>query len=131
MEEYVKRSKQSEAALQLNKLGKSAKRVYAETSALPIGDVPLTPAAPCCGGPNHHCVTTPETWQQPVWKALDFEIDEPTLFQYSYQSDGKTFTAKAVGDLNCNGTTITYELHGTSANGNLSITLIEPPPHSS
>ncbi len=128
--DYMKRSKNTEASLQLNKLGKNAKRVYAETAAFPIGEVPLTPEAPCCGGPNNHCVTTSETWQHPVWKALDFEIDEPTLFQYSYQSDGKTFTAKAVGDLDCDGTTITYELHGTSEGGNPAVTLIEPPPNS-
>jgi hypothetical protein len=128
--DYTKRSKKTEAALQLNKLGKSAKRTYSETSAYPVGNVPLTPAKPCCSGPNGHCPVSSTTWEHPVWKALDFEIDEPTLFQYSYQSDGKTFTAKAVGDLDCDGIPITYELRGTSDGGNPAVQLTEPPPNS-
>jgi hypothetical protein len=75
-------------------------------------------------------VTSPDDWvQNPVWHALDFEIDEPSLFRYSYESDGKTFTAKAVGDLDCDGIEITYELNGKidPATRNPVITLTEPP----
>jgi len=131
--DYSKRSKKSEAALQLNKLAKNAKRAYAETSTFPTGNAPLTPAEPCCGQPTNHCRAVPGQYAaDPVWKSLDFQIDEPTLFQYSYSAsaDGQSFVAKAVGDLDCDGIFITYELTGRVSNGNPSITLIEPPPNS-
>jgi len=43
--------------------------------------------------------------------------------------DGQSFVAKAVGDLDCDGTFITYELTGMVRNGSLSTTLIEPAPN--
>src|SRR5262249_27421815 len=67
--DYMKRSKKTEAALQLNKLGKNAKRVYAETSSFPVGSTPLTPPAPCCGQPNNHCAAVPALYEaDPVWR---------------------------------------------------------------
>lgn len=126
--DYTKRSKKTEAELQLNKIGKNAKRVYAETSTFPVGKAPLTPATSCCAGADHHCVTTAADWKQPAWQALDFEIDEPSLYRYSYTSDGKTFTAKAVGDLDCDGVEATYELLGVSLNGNPTVSLTRPAP---
>ncbi len=130
---YTKRSKKTEAALQLNKLGKDAKRAYIESNSYPPGTAALTPSEPCCGQPNNHCRAVPELYAaDPAWKALDFQIDEPTLFQYSYSAsaDGQSFIAKAVGDLDCDGVFITYELRGTVTNGNPSVMLIEPPPNS-
>lgn len=130
---YAKKARKTEAALQLNMLGKNARRVYAETNMFPAGDAPLTPPEPCCGQPNNHCRAVPEQYAaNSVWRALDFQIDEPTLFQYSYSAsaDGQRFVAKAIGDLDCDGTSITYELTGTAVNGNVSITLVEPPPGS-
>lgn len=130
--DYSHRSRKTEAALQLNKIGKSAKRAYLETSMFPPGNAPLTPPEPCCGQPNNHCAAAPQLYAaDPVWKALDFQIDEPTLFQYSYSAgpDGKSFVAKAIGDLDCDGTFITYELRGTAMDGNPMVTLTEPPPN--
>jgi hypothetical protein len=130
--DYTKRAKKTESALQLNKLGKTARRTYAEAGSFPKGNTPLTPPDPCCGQPNNRCRAVPELYAaDPVWKALDFQIDEPTLFQYSYEAspDGQSFVARAVGDLDCDTTFITYELRGTAANGNPSLTLIEPPPN--
>jgi len=128
--DYMKRSKKTEAALQLNKIGKNAKRAYAETGKYPVGSVPLTPPAPCCGQPNNHCPAVPELYAtNAVWKALDFQIDQPTLFQYSYsgRADGQGFVAKAVGDLDCDGTFISYVLEGSVSSGNPTVTLTEPP----
>src|SRR5215475_15754415 len=100
--DYMKRSKKTEAALQLNKIGKNAKRVFIETGSFPKGNAPLTPPQSCCGQPNNHCPAAAELYAaDPVWKELDFLIDEPTLYQYSYQAsaDGQSFVAKAIGDL--------------------------------
>jgi hypothetical protein len=127
--DYMKRSKKTEAALQLNKVAKNAKRVYVETGKFPVGNAPLTPPQPCCGQPNNHCAAVPQLYAaSPVWTMLDFQIDEPTLFQYSYRGsrDGQSFVAEAVGDLDCDGTFITYELKGSVTNGAPSVMLIEP-----
>src|SRR4051812_46756610 len=106
--DYMKRSKKTEAVLQLNKVGKNAKRLYVETAQYAIG---LGPEAPegkpggggCCGGggtsPNH-CKADPAMFSD-AWKDLDFEIDEETLFYYRYDGLAASFTAKAMGDLDC------------------------------
>lgn len=136
--DYIKRSKKTEAALQLNKIGKNAKRVYSETAAYPIGSAAPLPAAGtsgCCGGTSaqaNHCLTTPAAWvADGTWSKLDFQIDEDTLFFYNYDATVATdFTAKATGDLDCDGTAIVYTLTGSSAGGNPAVTLTEPPPNS-
>jgi len=86
----------------------------------------LTPAATCCQGAGAKCAVDANAWKDPVWQALDFQIDEAHLFQYSYESDGKTFTALAVGDLDCDTQMITYTLKGTSENGNPAVQMTEP-----
>src|SRR4051812_41808935 len=60
--DYIKRSKKSEATLQLDKIGKNAKRVYVETAQYVLGSATPLPAKPgsggCCGGTGklaNHC----------------------------------------------------------------------------
>jgi prepilin-type N-terminal cleavage/methylation domain-containing protein len=130
--DYMKRSKKTEAALQLNKIGKNAKRAYSENSAYVTGTALQLPAKPggggCCGGTNNHCTANPTGFAgDTVWKNLDFQIDEPSLFVYDYTGAATSFTAKATGDLDCDNTEIVYTLAGTAANGNPAVTLTEPP----
>ncbi|CAN5859356.1 hypothetical protein BH11MYX2_BH11MYX2_05890 [soil metagenome] len=127
--DYTKKSKKSESAMELNKLGKNLKVYYITNASFPEGDTTLSPAESCCTGPNHKCFD-PSTWQQKAWQDLDFQIDEPHLFQYRYHSDGKTALAEAVGDLDCDGVSITYRLEATADAGNPTITVSEPPPNS-
>jgi len=129
--DYMKRSKKTEASLQLNKIGKNAKRVYSETSAYTVGTAAALPTKPggggCCGGPNNHCLAVPATFAaEPTWKALDFQIDVDSLFYYNYTGTATTFTATATGDLDCDGTEIVYTMNGTAAAGNPAVTLVEP-----
>ncbi|HTR49609.1 MAG TPA: DUF4190 domain-containing protein [Kofleriaceae bacterium] len=127
--DYMKKSKVTEASLQLDRLGKDAKRYFGENGEFPKGSAPLTPAKDCCGqhGDNK-CVTTSADWQG-VWQQLDFFVDEPTNYRFSYESDGKTFVAKAVGDLDCDGDPGVYELDGSiDPAGNPVTHLIKPPP---
>jgi prepilin-type N-terminal cleavage/methylation domain-containing protein len=134
--DYMKRSKKTEASLQLNKIGKNSKRAYMEQSQYVSGTTPFTPTPVnagkgCCGGaglsPNH-CAANPSSFTaSTTWKALDFEIDEDTLFYYSYGGTFTDYTAVAVGDLDCDGTEITYVLSGTAVNGQPAYTLSEPP----
>jgi hypothetical protein len=117
-----------EAQLQLNKLGMNAKRAFVQMSQWPQGKVALTPAKPCCQEPDHHCRWTPSTWQDPVWKSLDFEVHESFMFQYSYESDGKTFIANAIGDPDCRGQTVRYTMTGTNENFYPAVRLQGPVP---
>lgn len=132
MQDYMHKSKESEAALQLNKLGKLAKIKAAETGAFPIGKAKVLPAdngSPgCCGGGDNKCKVSTEWASDPVWKALELQIDEPTLYRYSYESsDGKSFTATAVGDVDCDGKPATFTLTGKlDASGMPTIDLAKP-----
>jgi type II secretory pathway pseudopilin PulG len=127
-------SKNSEAKIQLMKISRDAKVGYMTNAEYPRGTAPLTPAVDCCSQNAHgkrKCAGDPADWQNPVWQALDFQIYEPGYFQYSYTSDGHSFTALAVADLDCDGISVTYELHGRTVAGNPEIDpIIEPPPNS-
>ena len=129
--DYMKRSKKTEAALQLNKIGKNAKRAYSEASSYVVGTALQLPAKPgaggCCGGPNNHCAANPTGFAgDTTWKALDFQIDEDSLFYYDYTGTATGFTAKATGDLDCDNTEIVYTLVGAATGGNPSVVLTEP-----
>jgi len=126
--DYIKRSKKTEAALQLNKLGKNAKRIYSENSSYYVGTVGSTPkpvGKGCCdgGAPNNHCAVDRDTFKAAEWKALDFQIDEPTLFYYDYDGEATSFVAHATGNLDCDDTEITYTLDGAAVGGNPTVVL--------
>jgi hypothetical protein len=125
--QYMKKSKVSEAAIQLNKLGKNLKTYYVMTGGVPVGTAPLTPAGSCCDGPNHKC-DDPAAWaKDPVWKELEFSIDQPGLYRYEYTSkDGKTFEAHAVSDLDCDGNPATWILRGQPEGDTLKVELLQP-----
>ncbi len=134
--DYMKRSKKTEASLQLNKIGKNSKRAYMENSqyvALTAAatPTPVNAGSGCCGGagksPNHCAADSTAFTSKPAWQALDFEIDEDTLFYYTYAGTNTDYTAKAIGDLDCDGTEITYVLSGTAVNGQPAYSLSEPP----
>jgi hypothetical protein len=117
----------SEAQLQLNKLGKNAKVYFITNAAYMKGKAAVLPAGNCCAGPDKKCAVVTDAFaKDPVWKELDFSIDEPSSFSYSYESDGATFTATAVGDPECSGTMQTYKLEGKAEAGNPSYTITGP-----
>lgn len=125
--DYQAKSKAIEAKLQLDRIGKNAKRIYGETSKFPVGSVPLTPATDCCKGEGGKCQPDPKAWTAGPWAALEFTIDDPHLFRYSYEStDGTSFTATAVGDLDCSGRPQTFTLKGSVEAGNPKVELQEP-----
>jgi type II secretory pathway pseudopilin PulG len=83
-----------------------------------------TPAASCCGSTDSNsalrkCITAPAEWSIPTWQALQFSLDDPHYFRYEYESTGAVsagassrFTARALGDLNCDGVWSTFEMIG-------------------
>lgn len=118
-ESYVQRSKSTEAKLQLHGISEAATVTFMEKATYPVGKVGPTPATACCQQPGKQCAPVAADWANPVWQALELQIDEPFRFQYSYESDGKTFTATAVGDLACDGKLTTHTATGTvTADGN-------------
>jgi hypothetical protein len=134
-DDYRQRTRKSEAQIQLMKIGKAATVAYVENARFPTETAPLAPATDCCAedfGGKRKCGSSPTPWSTPAWRALDFELTEPHFFRYSYlpSADGSSFTATAVGDLDCDGVTITYTLHGSAVNGTPKVELTEPPPNS-
>lgn len=131
-DDYAKKSKISEAELQLNKLGKRAKAYAVERGELPKLSIPLTPEAACCtagAGAKHKCPASPAAWA--AWAPLEFEMDEPHHFQYSLESDGKTMTVKAVGDLDCDTKMIEYVMVAKlGPDGEVTTDITKPPPGS-
>jgi hypothetical protein len=62
-----------------------------------------------------------------VWKELDFSIDDAHLFRYDYTStDGKSFVAHAVGDLDCDGEAVSYTLTGAPEGDMLKVQMSGP-----
>jgi hypothetical protein len=116
--DYADSSKATEAKVQLAKLERIAREHAATNGELVKGSVGPTPANACCRQPGQKCAPDPADWSG-LWQSLDFQLDLPFRFQYSYQSDGKTLTALAVADLDCNGATITFKLEGRVENDQL------------
>ncbi len=107
---YADAGKQSEAKLVLHRIAKNLKLHHVQSSAFPTGKAGPTPPTRCCDGPDKQCAAVLDWTADPVWSKIEFQLDEPSRFQYSYESDGATATVLAVGDLDCDGTAITYTL---------------------
>jgi hypothetical protein len=110
--QHLERAKELEAPVQLSKLGKNAKVAFVTNNEFPKGKVGPTPATPCCSEQIKQCIPTDTMWSDPLWQSLDFIVDGPFNFQYSYESDGKTFTATATGDIGCQGKPQTRTITG-------------------
>jgi type IV pilus assembly protein PilA len=132
--DYMKKSKKTEASLQLNKIMKNDKVYFQSQQAYVPGGASKLPAATvnCTtpGGKNTVAVWNTDT----VWSNLDFEIDEPAQFVYTYTGAlvgaSSTAEALAIGDLDCDGISITYTLQLSAPSGNPTATLTDPPPNS-
>jgi type IV pilus assembly protein PilA len=132
--DYMKKGKQSEAQLQLNKIMKNSKTQFNTDSSYSTEVAALTPASPCCTqnvGGKKKCAVAAADWATVPWQSIDFQVDDPFYFQYSYTgiAGGLTYNATAVGNLDCDATSITYTLAGLSTGGNPSFTLTAPPPN--
>lgn len=127
----ARKAKSTEAAVHLNKIYTSSRSYVLEISASRTGailpsqfpdSVPVTPPATCCGQPGDKCVggsSEVPYWSAPTWNALHFSLDDPHYYQYEYESTGSSsagpgskFTARALGDLDCDTVQSTFEMYG-------------------
>jgi len=129
----MRRSQTTEAILLLNKLYEAGATYFmaprlAEGESVPKcrfpGDVGVTPditALACCGGAldvdkNSRCDVDETHWTHPTWSGLNFELKDQHAFGYSVTTrpveDGAYYTARANGDLDCDGFLSTFERTG-------------------
>jgi prepilin-type N-terminal cleavage/methylation domain-containing protein len=129
---YIRRSKTVEATMNLRKLYDSSVSYFESELASATGQIlpkqfPQTQAATpatdfCCSQPGQKCAANPAQWMTPTWQALNFGIDDPHYYWYSYDStgtfngsaDSASFDAKAQGNLNCDANHSLYQRHGTT-----------------
>lgn len=127
IDEYKTKSKRIEAELQLTRIRKSleAYALEAPQPGVPVLTLGPTPAVPCCDQKGFACQSTETDWAP--WQPLGFAIEERFRFQYTYRStDGQSFVATAIGDLDCDGKKIVYKLVGKIENGAVTATLERP-----
>ncbi len=128
---YIRRSKTSEATMNIRKLFDSSVSYYTSEFASRTGEVlarqfpdtvESTPAnwraEVCAGGDSKKYPVTENAnvWDDATWQALNFAIDDPFYYKYTYESEGvgpeSQFTARAQGDLNCDNVESTFERVG-------------------
>jgi len=124
---YIRRSKTSEATMNLRKLYDSSVAYYTEEFAARNGAIlprqfPLTVASTpndmaCDGNTSQKHVPASGQWDHATWQGLTFAVDDPHYFNYGYISaglgDGSSFTAYSNGDLNCDAVLSTFERIGS------------------
>ena len=103
----MKKATNTEAKTQLNKLSKSAKEAYIRDGGFVVAVLPSTPSTNCCtqnDGGKKKCAAVATDWA--AWQAVDFQMDEPFYFQYSYVArPGTSMSATALGNSTATGTT--------------------------
>jgi len=132
---YVRRTKTSEALMNLRKIFDGSVEYFSydftTRSGFQVKRRFPAPAAPTPG--MRFCIdnatggrfkSNPTVWDAPTWRALSFGISDPHYYSYQYDSEGlekaSKFTARALGDLNCNLVFSTFERVG-SVNDNLNV----------
>ncbi len=143
--DYIKRSKSTEASIQLNNIGKNLKRAFADVSSFPTTAGAALPAAvtdgSCCGGSggtaatpgttvNNKCQAVPDAFGSDAgWQELEYRLAEPSQYIYEYvPTDGQDVIAYAIGDLDCDKTLSTFTLQAKGVSQGIPQINIIPPP---
>jgi hypothetical protein len=111
--DWRRKNRAEEAPAMLRYLGGLVRDAYtARDGRLPQQSVGPTPPVGRCCEQGGTCTADASLWDDPAWKALRFTIDDS--FRYSYQYEvidgGRSAVLRAIGDLDCDGTSGTYEL---------------------
>lgn len=136
--EYKRKSISGEARVNLKRIASGVRYAFEEErlengvvvhGQLPAS-APLTPAAvKCCKQPEGRCPVDLQAWDHPTWKAIAFAVESPHYYAYELETFKDGFVARAVGDLDCDGTPSKLELEGKIAGGALEVSeLVEHDP---
>jgi type IV pilus assembly protein PilA len=130
-QKYIRRSKVSEAIQGVRRIFDSSVSYYADEHADRTGVIVArqfpastgpTPSSSCCTFPTWKCPNDSLPFEDDAsWSMLNFIIADAHWFVYTYESAGSDdtsqFTARANGDLNCNGVMSTFERVGMIDSG--------------
>ncbi len=123
----------ADAELNLDAIKKGLKAYFIENAAFPEGAAGPIPTSPCCesGRPDRKCQAALAAWRgtpetPTVWDQVQFEIDAPQAFRYAYEGSAEHVTVTATGDLDCDGTEITFTLTAEANAGAPIFTLTRP-----
>jgi prepilin-type N-terminal cleavage/methylation domain-containing protein len=118
--DYMKKSKKTEAPLQLKNISEKCKDYQISKNDYPPSSTSSMPGADGGACPNKFAIQPAASWNTDVaWNAIDFHIDEEALFTYHFTHTSTTAAnATAVGDLDCDTTKITYSLDMVTVAGN-------------
>jgi prepilin-type N-terminal cleavage/methylation domain-containing protein len=122
---WIKKSRASEARELVQTMYENAHRYYVANGRFPASSTAMTPAPEACCEQGGKCAPSSAYWRtEPdgeVWAALDFSVDDSHYYSYQYEAvnpvkegpgDKAMFIVRARGDLDCDGTYATFELHG-------------------
>ncbi len=121
---YIKKGKTGEARKFVKKIYDGARTYYMDRGGTrgmqqlpPQFPTPTQAATPalgtCCAGGNDKCEPQQALWTNATWTSLQFSVDDPHYFMYSYVTNGTSaFTARANGDLDCDAEYSTFEMLG-------------------
>ncbi|MBP9087961.1 MAG: hypothetical protein KBG15_17705 [Kofleriaceae bacterium] len=126
---YKESSQRIEAELMMRRVVRRSQALATAAGVYVVGATLLSPAVSCCEqnvGGKHQCAADPTAWQDPIWRELDFAMEEPHYFQYQYTGTATSYKVTAVGDLDCDGTTITFAIDGNFDAGNPTFYLTKP-----
>lgn len=121
-----------EPAQGLERIGAAAV-AYARTHPVAQAFPPSAPATPSAP-PRGRCEADPPgAWDQPTWRALDFQPvppGTPHCFSFSFDSSlspaRSTFRAQAHGDLDGDGIPSTFEVTGHDVDGDPAGPVLDP-----
>ena len=133
---YIRRSKTTEATMNIRKLYDSSVTYYETEHAAQNGSIlnryfPSSNAwvpgqGTCCAQTGQKCnpASYAASWATANWTALNFSVDDPFYYSYQYDSSGSDstaqFTASASGDLNCDGKVFSlFQRVGNIVNNNV------------
>ena len=119
---YVAKAKTTEAMTELEKIYNGARVYWLEPHGAAGSIQPLppqfpdthaaTPAVSCCASSGGKCVPSATQWKDPTWVGLAFSVDDPHYYQYEFTSTTAEFTARAIGNLDCDANFSTFVMMG-------------------
>jgi type IV pilus assembly protein PilA len=119
---YIAKAKSAEARTHLEKIYNGARIYWLEPHGSAGSVTPLppqfpdsqaaTPAISCCASSGGRCLPAAAEWTDPTWIVLGFAMDDPHYYQYEFVSNAAEFTARAIGNLDCDGIFATFSMIG-------------------